>query len=219
MVKSRPHVILSAAMSIDGKIATRTGNSKLSSKEDLTRVHKLRACVDAILVGKHTVMIDDPMLTVKYVKGKNPIRIILDSTGSIKSTSKIIKTCKTIPTIIAVSEKVTQKNVIRLEREGLEVIKCGQNQINLKKLLRILRKRNIKSLLVEGGGLTNWSFIKDGLVDEIIVTITPYVIGGSNAISLFQGKGFDKISHAPMLKLKKISRMKNELVLHYIFNV
>jgi len=215
MVKSRPHVILSAAISIDGKIATRTGNSDLSSKEDLIRVHKLRASVDAILVGKHTVMIDDPLLTVKYVKGKNPIRIILDSTGSIKSNSKIIKTCKTIPTIIAVSEKATKKNIIRLEREGLKIIKCGQNKINLKKLLHILRKKNIKSLLVEGGGLTNWSFIKDGLVDEIIVTITPYVIGGSSAISLFQGKGFDKILHAPLLTLKKINRMKNELVLHY----
>ena len=216
MVKSRPHVTLSAAMSMDGKIATRTGNSELSSKEDLIRVHKLRANVDAILVGKHTVMIDDPLLTVKYVKGKNPIRVILDSTASIKSTSKIIKTCKTIPTIIVVSEKATQKNIIRLEKEGLEVIKCGQNEINLKKLLHILRKKNIKSLLVEGGGLTNWSFIKNGLVDEIIVTITPYVIGGSNAISLFQGKGFDKISHAPTVTLKKINRMKNELVLHYV---
>lgn len=215
MVKSRPYVTISAAMSLDGKIATRTGNSKLSSKEDLIRVHQLRANVDAILVGKHTVLIDDPMLTVKHVKGKNPIRIILDSKASIKSDSKIIKTCKTIPTIIVVSEKATQKNIIRLEREGLEVIKCGQNKINLKKLLHILRKKNINNLLVEGGGLTNWSFIKDGLVDEIIVTITPYVIGGSNAISLFQGKGFDKISHAPMLTLKKINKMKNELVLYY----
>lgn len=216
MAKSRPHVILSAAMSMDGKIATRTGDSKLSSKKDLIRVHKLRANVDAILVGKHTVMIDDPMLTVKYVKGKNPTRIILDSDASIKSTSKIIKSCKTIPTIIVISEKATRKNITRLEREGLEIIKCGQNKINIKKLLHILRKKNIKSLLVEGGGLTNWSFIKDGLVDEIIVTITPYVIGGSNAVSLFQGKGFDKISHIPMLTLKKINRIKNELVLHYV---
>ena len=216
MVKSRPHVILSAAMSTDGKIATRTGDSKLSSKEDLIRVHKLRANVDAILVGKHTAIIDDPMLTVKYVKGKNPIRIILDSNASIKSTSKIIKTCRIIPTLIIVSEKATQKNITRLEKKGLEVIKCGQNKINLKKLLYILKKKNIKNLLVEGGGLTNWSFIKDGLVDEIIITITPYVIGGSSAISLFQGKGFDKIAHAPMLTLKKINRMKNELVLHYV---
>jgi 2,5-diamino-6-(ribosylamino)-4(3H)-pyrimidinone 5'-phosphate reductase len=215
MVKSRPHVILSAAMSIDGKIATRTGNSELSSRKDLVRVHKLRASVDAILVGKHTLMIDDPSLTVKYVKGKNPTRIILDSAGSIESTSQIIKTCKMVPTIIAVSEKITQKNIIRLEKEGLEVIKCGQNKIDLKKLLHILRKKNIKKLLVEGGGTTNWSFIKNGLVDEMIITITPYVLGGSSAISLVHGEGFDKIAQAPLLKLKKINRIKNELVLHY----
>ncbi len=215
MVKSRPHVILSAAMSVDGKIATRTGNSELSSRKDLVRVHKLRASVDAILVGKHTLMIDDPSLTVKYVKGKNPTRIILDSVGSIESTSQIIKTCKTVPTIIAVSKKITQKNIVRLEKEGLEVIKCGQNKIDLKKLLHILRKKNIKKLLVEGGGTTNWSFIKDGLVDEMIITITPYVLGGSIAISLVHGEGFGKIAQAPLLKLKKINRMKNELVLHY----
>ncbi|TLX67859.1 MAG: 2,5-diamino-6-(ribosylamino)-4(3H)-pyrimidinone 5'-phosphate reductase [Thaumarchaeota archaeon] len=215
MVKSRPHVILSAAMSVDGKIATRTGNSELSSRKDLVRVHKLRASVDAILIGKHTQMIDDPSLTVKYVKGKNPTRIILDSVGSIESTSQIIKTCKTVPTIIAVSKKITQKNIVRLEKEGLEVIKCGQNKIDLKKLLHILRKKNIKKLLVEGGGTTNWSFIKDGLVDEMIITITPYVLGGSIAISLVHGEGFGKIAQAPLLKLKKINRMKNELVLHY----
>ena len=215
MVKSRPHVILSAAMSVDGKIATRTGNSELSSRKDLVRVHKLRASVDAILIGKHTQMIDDPSLTVKYVKGKNPTRIILDSVGSIESTSQIIKTCKTVPTIIAVSKKITQKNIVRLKKEGLEIIKCGHNKIDLKKLLHILRKKNIKRLLVEGGGTTNWSFIKDGLVDEMIITITPYVLGGSSAISLVHGEGFGKIAQAPLLKLKKINRMKNELVLHY----
>jgi 2,5-diamino-6-(ribosylamino)-4(3H)-pyrimidinone 5'-phosphate reductase len=215
MVKSRPHVILSAAMSLDGKIATRIGDSKLSSRKDLLRVDKLRANVDAILVGKRTMIHDDPLLTVKYVTGKNPIRIILDSTGSIKSTSRIVKTCKMIPTIIAVSEKINQKNIVHLKRYGLEVIKCGQNKVDLKKLLYMLRKKKIKNLLVEGGGLTNWSFIKNGLVDEIIITITPYVIGGTRAVSLFQGEGFDKISKSPLLKLKKIYKMKNEITLHY----
>ena len=215
MVKSRPHVILSAAMSLDGKIATRTGDSNLSSEKDLLRVHKLRANVDAILVGKNTLMIDDPLLIVKHVRGKNPIRIILDSKGSIKLTSRIVKTSRMIPTIIAVSEKIKQKNIIRLEKKGAEVIKCGQNKIDLKKLLYILRKKKIKNLLVEGGGLTNWSFIKDKLVDEIIVTITPHVLGGSNAISFVQGEGFDKISKSTLLKLKKIYKMKNEIVLHY----
>lgn len=216
MVKSRPYVILSAGQSLDGKIATRTGDSKLSSKRDLVRVHKLRASVDAILVGKQTVMIDNPSLTVKYAKGKNPTRIILDSNGSITSDSKIVKTCNKVPTIIAVSEKASKKNITRLQRYGLEVIKCGQNKINIKKLLQILKKKNINRLLVEGGGITNWSFFKEGLVDEIIVTLTPFILGGKDATSLVEGEGFDKISQACPLKLKKAYRMKNELVLHYI---
>lgn len=216
MVKSRPYVILSAGQSLDGKIATRTGDSKLSSKRDLVRVHKLRASVDAILVGKQTVMIDNPSLTVKYAKGKNPTRIILDSNGSITSDSKIVKTCNKVPTIIAVSEKASKKNITRLQRYGLEVIKCGQNKINIKKLLQILKKKNINRLLVEGGGITNWSFFKEGLVDEIIVTLTPFILGGKDTTSLVEGEGFDKISQACPLKLKKAYRMKNELVLHYI---
>lgn len=216
MVKSRPYVILSAAISLDGNMATKTGDSRLSSKKDLVRVHKLRSNVDAILIGKRTMMIDDPSLTVRYVKGKNPIRIILDSTGSIKSNSKIIQRCRTIPTIIAVSEKISEKNVARLQRYGLEVIKCGYKKINLKKLLCILKKKNIKKLLVEGGGTTNWSFFKDDLVDEIIVTLTPFILGGKNAISLVEGDGFRKISQSCSLKLKNIHRLKNELVLRYV---
>ncbi len=216
MVKSRPHVILSAAMSLDGKIATRTGDSKLSSRKDLLRVDKIRAKMDAILVGKNTMLHDDPLLTVKYTAGKNPIRVILDSMGSMKSSSRIVKTCKTIPTIIAVSEKIKRKKIVYLKRHGIEVIKCGKNRVDIKKLLHELKKRGIQNLLVEGGGLTNWSFIKNDLVDEIIITITPFVIGGTKAISLFQGEGFDKISKSPFLKLKKVYKIKNEIVLHYI---
>jgi 2,5-diamino-6-(ribosylamino)-4(3H)-pyrimidinone 5'-phosphate reductase len=215
MEKSRPHVILSAGLSLDGKIATRTGDSKLSSKKDIVRVHKLRASVDAILVGKRTMMIDNPSLTVKYARGKSPIRIILDSKGSIKPDSKIVKTCRKFPTIIVVSEKISKKNFARLQSYNLEVLKCGQNRIDLKKLLQILLTRNIKKLLVEGGGTTNWSFFKEKLVDEVIVTLTPFILGGKDATSLVQGEGFAKISQACSLTLKKVYRMKNELILHY----
>ncbi len=216
MVKSRPYVILRSSISLDGKIATKTGNSNLSSKKDLLRVHKLRSKVDAILIGKNTMTIDDPLLTVRHVVGKNPVRVILDSTGYVKSNSQIIQTCRKIPTIIAVSEKISEKNIARLQRYGLEVIKCGHKKINLKKLLYILKKKNIKKLLVEGGGTTNWSFFKDDLVDEIIITITPYIIGGKNAISLVQGNGFNKILKSRSLKLKNIHHLKNELILRYL---
>ncbi len=102
MGKSKPYVILSAATSVDGKIATRTGDSNLSSRQDKVRLHKLRSKVDAILVGKNTVLLDNPLLTVRYTRGKNPIRIILDSKGTISKKSKILQTSNKIPTIIAV---------------------------------------------------------------------------------------------------------------------
>ncbi|GFN40975.1 MAG: 5-amino-6-(5-phosphoribosylamino)uracil reductase [Marine Group I thaumarchaeote] len=216
MAKSRPHVFLSAAISVDGKIATKTGDSNLSSKIDKIRVHKLRSKVDAILIGQNTLRRDDPILSVRYAKGKNPIRIILDSRGKISSKSKIIKTCNKIPTILAVSKNISNKNLQRLKKYPLEIIVTGENKVNLKQLLKQLEKRKIKKLLLEGGGTVNWEFIKQGLFDEIIVTVTPFLIGGTKSISLVQGLGFSKISKSTKLKLKKIKQQKNELVLHYI---
>ena len=213
MEKSRPYVILSAAISIDGKIATRTGKSNLSSRKDLVRVHNLRKSVDAVLVGKNTVNVDNPLLTVRYVKGKNPIRIILDSKGSLSIKSNVVKTAKKIPTILVVSEN-SSKNIKKFTTKGVQVIRCGKKKIDIKKLLKILGKKGIKKIVVEGGGTTNWYFFKEKLVDEIVVTITPYILGGSTAISLVEGVGFGKISNS--FKLKKIEKIQNEIVLHYV---
>lgn len=215
MAKSRPKVILSAAMTLDGKIATKKGDSRLSSKQDKVRIHKLRSKVDAILVGSNTVKRDDPMLTVRYTKGKNPLRVILDSKAEINLKSQIIKTCKKIPTILAVSKKASKQNISNLKKHSLEILVIGENKINIKNLLKVLSKKKIKTLLVEGGGTVNWEFIKQGLVDEMIVTITPYLVGGQKAISLVEGEGFSKIQNSKKLKLKKIYKLGNEIVLHY----
>ena len=215
MEKSRPRVILSAAMSLDGKIATKTGDSELSSKQDKVRIHKLRSKVDAILVGSNTVKRDDPLLTVRYVKGKNPLRIVLDSKATINQKSQIIRTCKKIPTIVAVSKKASRQNISKLKKHPLEIMVIGENRVNIKSLLKSLSKKKIKTLLVEGGGTVNWEFIKLGLVDELIVTITPYLIGGQNAITLVEGEGFSHIHKSTKLKLKKICQLGNEIILHY----
>jgi 2,5-diamino-6-(ribosylamino)-4(3H)-pyrimidinone 5'-phosphate reductase len=215
MEKSRPYITLSAAISIDGKIATRTGDSKLSSKKDKTRVHKLRAKTDAILIGSNTVRRDDPMLTVRYAKGKNPIRIVLDSQAGINPKSKIIKTSSKIPTIIAVSKKATRKNIARLEKHPIEIMVAGNKNIDVKKLLTLLFRKKIKQILLEGGGTINWEFVRQGLVDEIIITIEPLLIGGKEATTLVEGEGFAMISKSKKLKLRNISKLGNELVLHY----
>ena len=215
MEKSRPYVILSAAISIDGKIATRLGDSKLSSKKDKIRLHKLRSKVDAILIGKNTAHRDDPLLTVRYAKGKNPTRIILDSQGTISTNSKILQTCDKVPTIIVVSKKISTQNLKKLKKFPIEVITVGKNSVNIKSLLNNLGKRKIKTILVEGGGTVNWEFIKNNLFDEILITVTPFIIGGTDAITFVQGKGFDKIIKSPRLRLNTIKKLENYLVLHY----
>ncbi|MDC8438184.1 MAG: 2,5-diamino-6-(ribosylamino)-4(3H)-pyrimidinone 5'-phosphate reductase [Candidatus Nitrosotenuis sp.] len=216
MVTYRPRVILSAAVSIDGKIATRRGDSALSSKKDKIRLHKVRSKVDAILVGRNTVRVDDPLLTVRYVRGKNPTRVVLDSRARISTKSQIIKTAKNIPTIIAVSAKAPKKNLQRLEEHSAKIIIAGRSNIDLKRLLALLKKENIKTVLAEGGGTLNWEFVRQGLVDELIVTITPRLVGGRDAVTLVEGVGFAKIADSLKLNLRKITKQGDEVVLHYI---
>ena len=215
MEKSRPYVILSAAMTLDGKIGKNKTKIKLSSKKDKTRVHRLRANVVGILIGKNTLDADNPMLSVRYSKGKNPVRILLDSRGTIKSSSKIIQSCNKIPTIIVTTNLISKKNLCRLEKFPLEVIKCGKTSVDTVKLLKLLYKKDIKKILLEGGGTINWTFLKNGFVDEIIVTITPYILGGSNSISLVEGVGFKNLFPTKKLKLEKIQKIGSELVVYY----
>ena len=215
MESFRPYVIFSAAITLDGKLATRTGDSKLSSKADKNRIHKLRSKVDAILIGKNTAKLDDPILSSHSTKKKNPVRIILDSSATIRTNSKILKTCSRIPTIIAVSKKAPKKNLQKLEKFPVQVIVCGNYTVNIKKLLGILKKKGIKNILVEGGGTTNWAFVKENLVDEAMITITPYLVGGMTATTLVDGDGFSTVVKSIRLKLKNVSKMKNEVILHY----
>ena len=213
---SKPYVILSAAVSIDGKIATKTGDSKLSSDQDFIRLHKLRSKVDGILIGKNTVLQDNPLLTVRHTRGKNPIRIILDSKGNISSKSKILQTSKEVPTIIAVSKSISKSNLERLCKFPVDIIITGEKYVNVKLLLKKLLDKKISTILVEGGGTTNWEFIRQDLFDELIITLSPFLLGGNNAISFVQGDGFSKISKSPNLRLKSIKKLKNHLVLNYV---
>jgi len=217
VVDSKPKITLSAAITLDGKIGLKNKHIVLSSKSDKIRVHKLRSKSDAILVGKNTVQQDDPLLTVRYVKGKNPIRIILDSNGTIKNDSRIIKTSKRIPTIIIVSEIITKSNLNRLQKLPIDVIVCGKNQVNIVKLLSILSKKGIKTILLEGGGTLNRSFLKKNLIDEMIIALTPYILGSENTINLFEGMSFPSLKMKLPLKLKNVQKYGNEIILNYKF--
>ena len=112
-------------------------------------------------------------------------------------------------------ESISNKNLKRLQEYPLEIIYCGKTSINISKLLRLLSGNGIKKILLEGGGTVNWSFIKKNLIDEAVVTLAPYIIGGKDTISLVEGSGFKNLEHSTKLKLKKIQKNKNELVLFY----
>jgi 2,5-diamino-6-(ribosylamino)-4(3H)-pyrimidinone 5'-phosphate reductase len=216
----RPYVIINSAMSIDGKIASVSMDSRLSSMQDIARVHRLRSMVDAVMVGINTVKIDDPMLNVRYVKGKkrSPLRVIVDSNATIADMNcKIMNTCNTIPTLIAVSERASKDSINTIISKGAKVIIIGKDMVDLKGLLHELASMNIKSVLVEGGGEVNWSLIKEGLLDELIVTVAPVILGGREAKTLVEGEGFGSIKDALRLSLVRVKkdRRSGEVILHY----
>jgi len=219
-------VIMNSAMTVDGKIATASGDSKISSKEDLVRVHKLRANVDAIVVGISTILADDPQLTVRLVKGNNPTRVIVDSKGRIPIDSQIIRMASKIKTIVAVTDQAPEEKILKLEDMGAQVLVISEGKrgesaavphgVNLKELFRKLEKMRFKRILVEGGGELNWSLLRLGLVDNLTVTIAPTIAGGRLATTLVEGDGFDEIAQSIRLKLDKVELKKTgELLLQY----
>ena len=211
-------VILNAAMSIDGKISSRSNDSSFSSKKDLIRVHKLRASVDGIVIGISTVLEDNPMLNVRYFSTgtKNPARIIIDSKARIPLNSRIIRSSKKIQTIIATTHNASSKKIKELEKAGAQVLFSGKGKVNIKNLFQVLERLDFKKILVEGGGEINWSVLKLGLANELIVTISPVVIGRRDAKTLVEGEGIANITNGIKMKLSKtVIQNKNEIVLYY----
>jgi 2,5-diamino-6-(ribosylamino)-4(3H)-pyrimidinone 5'-phosphate reductase len=211
-------VLINAAMTIDGKIATNIGDSAISSKQDLRRLHRLRSSVDAIVIGISTVIVDNPRLTVRLVKrcGTTPVRIIVDSTGRIPLDSKILKSASKINTIVAVTSKASDKRIDKIKSAGALVIVAGTRTVDLKELFYILKKMGFNKILVEGGGELNWSVLQLGIVNELMVTVAPRIVGGRTATTLVEGDGYTKISEGIKMELIKISRQNNgEVILYY----
>src|SRR5229473_6753282 len=213
---SRPYVILNAAMSLDGKIATYTGDSRMSSPADLRRVHRLRASVDGIMVGMRTLLRDNPKLTVRSAKDRRPYRIIVDSNAQTPLTSYVVRTAREIPTIVAVTSRAPKNRIEILERRGVKVFVCGEGPlVSVKILLQTLSKLGLRKILVEGGGALNWSMLSSGLVDEVSVAITPRILGGEKGVSLVEGKGTPLVKDGVKLKLLNAAKYGPDLVVRY----
>lgn len=204
----RPYVTLSFGMSLDGKIATKTGDSKyISGKESRVFVHELRNRHDGILVGINTVRIDHPLLTTRLNRpSKNPIRIVLDSELSISLDEPILNSDITSKTIIVTKKNVDMTKVKQIEDLGHQVINLSTNHkpLPLAEVLKRLKSIGINSLLVEGGSTIHFSFIESGAFDKIYATISPIVIGGKESKGAVEGSGFETLKDSKKLVFNRV---------------
>ena len=206
-----PEIILNCAASADGKIALANRQKlNLSNKEDFKRVHSLRSDCDAIIVGIGTVLEDNPNLTIntKYASGKDPIRIILDTNCRTPKDAKVLDGKS--ETIIAIGNKSKEKKL-----QNAEILRCGNKEINLEKLIRKMGERDIRKIIVEGGETVLWSFLRNKLFDELNIFISNVIIGGSNTPTIAGGDGFLNENELLELKLNNIEKMGNGFLVKY----
>lgn len=206
-MKDKPKVIVNLAMSADGKIALADKTEvKISGEEDFKRVHELRNGVDAILVGIGTVLADDPKLTVKekYVDEPNhPLKVILDSQGRTPMDAQLFDEGESLI-----------MTAVKNDKEGC--IKCGEEGgVDLEKLMDILSKRGVGSILVEGGGEVIFSFFEEGLVDELYVYVGSMIIGGRDAPTPADGKGFKSVEDTVKMDLISSETMDDGILIKY----
>lgn len=198
----RPFVHLKMAISLDGRIATRTGDSRwITGAESLKRAHELRHECDAILVGANTVTVDNPLLTDRSEKPRRRplVRVVLDNSLKISLNSNLVLTAKETPTIVFTVSDDDEK-VADLKNEGVEVLRIAEGGRNLQGVLQELGKRELQSVLIEGGTEVSGSFYDAKLIDKITFFIAPIVIGGKDAPPAIGGLGASRLTGAMRLE-------------------
>jgi diaminohydroxyphosphoribosylaminopyrimidine deaminase/5-amino-6-(5-phosphoribosylamino)uracil reductase len=201
----RPFVTLKAAMTLDGKIATRTGDSRwITGEESRGFVHQLRAQSGAVLCGVGTVLADDPLLTARLPGGvpRQPLRIVLDPSLRTPLTSKLVQTASEAPTIIVTTALAAKEQLDALSSAGVEVLvlpNTCDGKLDLSVLMEELGRREIISILVEGGGKTHAAFLEARLAHRLLWFIAPKLVGGESAPSPLEGEGVARMSEAVTL--------------------
>lgn len=212
-----PFVVMKYAMTLDGKIACATGDSKWVTGEIArTQVHRMRGRYRGIMVGIGTVLADDPMLNCRVEGGVDPVRIICDSNLHIPTESQIVKTALDIETIVACSQEALeserkQEKIRRLKEAGIQIIGTeGAHGVNLVELMKKLGGQNIDSILLEGGGTLNASALEDGIVNKVYAYIAGKLIGGMDARSPVEGMGIDRMADAITLQNMEIEKLGDD---------
>jgi len=198
-------------MSVDGKIALPDGQAvRLSNDEDVRRVHQLRSKVDTILVGVGTVLADDPKLTIKpeFAKGRNPLRVVLDSNGKTPVGAHVLD--GSAPTVIVTSDRSARVF------PHAEVLRCGKDEVDLARLLDRLAERGVRTILVEGGSTVIWSFLHQGLADELKVFVASRVLGGRSSPTLAGGPGVMSFDDSIGIRLDRAERLGDGVLLEYV---
>ena len=225
MIIMKPYVILNAAMTLDGKIATKTGSSEISGSEDLERVHEIRKEVDGIMVGIGTVLADDPRLTVHKINARkedNPLRIVVDNRARTPLDFRILN--DDAETVIAVSSICDENNencdrdaVLRAKEleKMVDVFYSSSDTVDLVEFMEYLYNRGIKTVMLEGGSTLNFSMIRDGLIDEVKICIAPMIVGGSDSKTFFDGEGFDYMKDAVRLEPVRSYPLGKDFIMEY----
>jgi len=215
----RPFVYINSAMSVDGKISSIDRKQvRISSPEDFVRVKSLRAESDAIMVGIGTVLADDPGLRIKSSElrttrterglPENPLRVVVDSRARIPLEAKVLgEGC-----LLAVSKAAPPERVEAL-KDKCEIVVLGADRVDLDVLFKVLLRKGVKRLMVEGGATLNWALIEAGLVDEISVYVGPMIIGGEVAPTLVDGAGF--CENYPQIQLISVESMGGGVLLKW----
>src|SRR3989339_657412 len=216
MQKGLPYVTVKWAMSIDGKIATHTGESRwITCEESRKYVHKIRGQMDGILVGVNTVVRDDPLLTCRIEGGRNPKRIVVDSNAALPVNSRLLSTINEGEIIVAVGKNAQLSRIEKLEQLGCKIVqtKDMNGHVDLKELFQRLGEIKLTNILVEGGSRVITSVIEGRLADRVMVFVAPIIIGGAGAKSPVLGTGINKISEAAEIDEIEIKRFSNDIVI------
>jgi len=217
VTQDRPFVIIKAALTLDGWIATNRGDSKWITNERSRRfVHTLRRRADAIMVGVETVIADDPLLTPYLQKGsgRNPLRVIVDTHLRVPLESRIFTEETSALTSIAAGSRVSTAKKKRIEGLGAQVIRCKvrDGHVELEELLDKLAKNSICSVLVEGGAGLFSSIIRDRLVDKYYLFLAPKLLGGDNGVPFTRGAGCDIIKNCMELDIERVRRFDDDIM-------
>jgi diaminohydroxyphosphoribosylaminopyrimidine deaminase/5-amino-6-(5-phosphoribosylamino)uracil reductase len=218
IIQKRPFVFLKLAMSMDGRIATRTGHSRwITSEMSRRRVHRLRDRVSAIMVGVETILADDPLLTTRLpeTRGHDAIRVIADSRLRTPMNAAVFNNESQAGVILATAKNPPSEKKASLEKQGAKVIvTSGQGKVNLKELFKKLYTIGVTSVLIEGGAGLAWGALDEGVVDRCLFFYAPIIIGGVSAPSGIGGMGISRLEEAPRLVDVKAFRVGPDILLN-----